>query len=157
MKKSFLIGCGVAVTVGAFAAGTAFATPGVNAPLPENLVVGELDGPAKAKKDRIELKVKQDTTVRAFTLTYKPGSNSGWHRHPGIVVAIVESGTVTRQLENNCRRVEFSKGDVFTEVVGHYLENRSRSEDAVLRITQFFPAGADPLREDILVNPCARS
>ena len=154
MNKSFWAGCGVAVTVGALATGTAFATTGVNAPLPEQLATGVFDGPAKAKKDKVELKVGQDTTVRAFTLTYQPGSNSGWHRHPGIVVAIVESGSVTRQLEDDCRVVTFAKGDVFTEVVGHFVANPSTSEDAVLRITQFFPTGATPLRDDIPVSPC---
>lgn len=154
MKKPLLAGCGAVIAVGALTFGTAFATPGVDAPAPENLVSGDLDGPAKAKKDKIELKVDQDTTVRAFTLTYKPGSNSGWHRHPGIVVAIVEKGTVTRQLENDCRVVTFTQGDVFTEVVGHLVTNPSSTDDAVLRITQFFPAGATPLRQDIEDNPC---
>ena len=156
MKRSVLAGCGAAITVGAIAIGTAYATPGVNPPTPENLVSGVLDGPAKAKKNKIELKVKRDTTVRAFTLTYKPGSNSGWHRHPGIVVAIVESGAVTRRLENNCREVTFTKGEVFTEVVGHFVANPSTTEDAVLRITQFVPAGAKDLREDIKVDPCRK-
>jgi len=156
MKKSFMAGCGVTVLVGTLAMGTAVATPGVNPPAPEDLVSGVLDGPTKAKKDRIQLKVSQDTTVRAFTLTYKPGSTSGWHRHPGIVVAIVESGQVTRRLENDCREVTFEAGEVFTEVVGHFIENPSTDTDAVLRITQFFPKGSDPLREDIVVDPCRK-
>jgi len=158
MKKSFLAGCGVTVMVGTLAVGTAFATPGVKAPTPEHLVSGLLDGPTKAKKDKIQLKVGQDTTVRAFTLTYKPGATSGWHRHPGIVVAIVESGKVTRRLENDCRKVIFTAGDVFTEVKGHFIENPSTDTDAVLRITQFFPADIDPKlsREDIPVDPCRK-
>jgi len=155
MKKTLLAGGAVAVVAGAFALGaTAFATSGVNAPAAEDLASGVLDGPAKAKKDKIELEVDQDTTVRAFKLTYKPGSNSGWHRHPGIVVAVVESGTVTRQLEGSCTVKTFTKGEVFTEVVGHFVANPSATQDAVLRITQFVPVGATPLREDIPINPC---
>ena len=158
MKKSFLAGCGVTVMVGTLAIGTAFATPGVNPPTAEQLASGTLDGPSKAKQDKIQLKVSQDTTVRAFTLTYKPGSTSGWHRHPGIVVAIVESGEVTRRLENDCEEVTFKKDDVFTEVEGHFIRNPSPDTDAVLRITQFFPADIDPKlsREDIPVDPCRK-
>jgi len=154
MKRTVLASGAAAVVVSAlFFGATAFATPGVNAPAAVGLASGVLDGPAKAKNDKIELKVGQDTTVRTFTLTYEPGSNSGWHRHPGIVVAVVESGAVTRQLENDCTPKTFTKGEVFTEVVGHFVANPFR-EEAILRITQFVPIGATPLREDIPVSPC---
>ena len=155
MFKRILAGSGAVALCSVLAAGTvAFATPGVNAPAPENLVVGLLDGPSRAKQDGVSLKVKDDTTVRMFTLTYKPGANSGWHSHPGIVVALVESGTVTRQTVKHCRPQTFHAGDVFTEVEGHFVANPSATENAVLRITQFFPAGSDPLRVDIPVAPC---
>jgi quercetin dioxygenase-like cupin family protein len=156
MKKKTLLASGaVVLAAGTFAlSATAFATDGINAPTAQDLAAGVLDGPAKAKKDKIELEVDQDTAVRAFKLTYTPGSSSGWHRHPGIVVAVVESGTVTRQLEDDCAVKTFAKGDVFTEVVGHLVANPSATEDAVLRITQFVPAGATPLRQDMPVDPC---
>lgn len=154
MKNRMLIGCGVIAACGLLTASTlAFATPGVNPPAPEDLVVGVLDGRAKARQDGVELKVKQDTTVRHFTLTYTPGSNSGWHSHPGIVVAIVASGSVTRQTSDTCRVETFTAGEAFTEVAPHLVANPSGT-DAVLRITQFFPEGASPLREDLPVNPC---
>src|SRR4051812_43350412 len=70
------------------------ATPAPNNPAAGPSVIGVLDGPSKAKNDGIELKVKQDTAVRVFTLTYPVGSTSGWHSHPGVVVATVEAGTV---------------------------------------------------------------
>lgn len=156
MKKGFLLGCGALIAGSALAVGTvAVATPGVNAPAPESLVAGVLDGPTNAKSDGIQLKVKGDTTVRNFILRYTPGSNSGWHSHPGIVVAIVESGTVTRRLATDCQVQTFTAGQVFTEVPGHFVANPSTTEDAVLRITQFFPTGSSPLREDIQVDPCA--
>ena len=144
MKKSLLVGCGVTVMVGALAIGTAFAMPRVDPPVAENLVFGDLDGPSRAKKDKIQLKVSQDTTVRAFTLTYKPKTSSGWHRHPGIVVAIVESGEVTRRLENDCRGVTFKAGDVFTEVVGHLIENSSATDAVNSATRRLLPTPADP-------------
>ena len=158
MTKGILWGCGAlaASPSGALAAGTAaFSTPEVNDPTPESLVVGVLDGPAKAKNDGMSFKVKSDTTVRNFTLRYTPGSNSGWHSHPGIVVAIAESGTVTRRLATDYVVRTFATSQVFTEVPGHFIANPSTTDDAVLRITQFYPTGSKPLREDIQVDLCA--
>ena len=72
------------------------------------------------------------------------------------MVAVVESGSVTRQLENDCRVVTFTQGEVFTEVVGHLVANPSTTDDAVLRITQFIPANIDPSLycEDVATDPC---
>ena len=122
--------------------------PSVPGPAASQLVLGTLDGPSKAKKDHIELKVGSDTTVRTFTLTYPPGSSSGWHAHPGIVLAVVESGSVTRQFADCSAPETFTAGQAFTEVPGHLVTNPGAT-DAVLRITQLFPAGTTVLREDL--------
>ena len=74
----------------------AFATPASNPPPPPNpgsLVFGQLDGKTKAKNDGIELRTRDDTNVAVFELTYPVGSFSGWHSHPGIVIATVKSGS----------------------------------------------------------------
>jgi quercetin dioxygenase-like cupin family protein len=135
----------VALSVPTGAQATAPSSPG---PTPSMLAVGTLDGPSKAKKDHIELKVGQDTTVRTFTLTYPPGSSSGWHAHPGIVLAVVEKGSVTRQLDDCSAPQRFSAGEAFTEVTGHLVTNPGATE-AVLRITQLVPAGSTELRRDL--------
>ena len=122
--------------------------PSVPQPVASQLVLGTLDGPIKAKKDHIELKVHSDTTVRVFTLTYPPGSSSGWHAHPGIVLAVVESGTVTRQYADCSAPQTFTAGQAFTEVPGHLVKNPGTT-DAVLRITQLFPAGTTAPRQDL--------
>ena len=95
--------------------------------------------------------------MRTFKLTYRPGSNSGWHRHPDIVVAVVESGTVTGQLEDDCTVKTFTKGDVFAEVVGHFVANPSATENAILRITQFVPVGASPFDRTYPSTPDRRA
>lgn len=103
-----------------------------------------LDGPLKAKDEGITLKAKGDVTVRNFFLTYPPTANSGWHRHPGLVMASVVSGTVTRQLP--CKEPEtFVAGQAFVEVGPHLVQNAG-SVDAVLAITQLIPAGTDPAK-----------
>jgi len=94
-----------------------------------------------ARGDGIKLKNRDEATVRTFTLTYAVGGESGWHEHPGIVLALVKSGTVERQL--GCRKaVAYTKGDAFTESGLHFVRN-SGTEPAVLEITAIFPAGTD--------------
>jgi quercetin dioxygenase-like cupin family protein len=105
--------------------------------------VGTLPGPAKVKQDGVELKIREDATVRTFDLTYAPGADSGWHAHPGIVIAVVREGTVKRRA--GCEIETFSKGASFTEVGPHRVTNPS-SVDAVLSITQIFPADSPAAR-----------
>ena len=62
-------------------------------PTPDSLVFGQLDGKTKAKNDGIELHTRDDTNIAVFELTYPIGSSSGWHSHPGIVIATVKSGS----------------------------------------------------------------
>jgi quercetin dioxygenase-like cupin family protein len=129
------------------------ATPPPPAPVAGTSVIGVLDGPSKAKNDGIELKVKQDTAVRVFTLTYPVGATSGWHSHPGIVVATVESGTVRRQI--GCKTDTFSVDDSFTEAEPHQVTNVGETA-AVLRITQLYPASLElgDLRIDEAAPTC---
>jgi quercetin dioxygenase-like cupin family protein len=92
--------------------------------------------------------LKVPTTVTTFDLTYKPGAYSGWHSHPGIVIAVVQSGTVTRQV--GCRTETFTAGQSFTETAPHNVSNLG-TEDAVLSITRIYPTSATVSR--IEANP----
>ena len=160
--RSFVTGSAVlALAASGLAGSTALATPGSGtstippAPIPEY----SLDGPVRAHSDGIKLKTKDDAVVRTFTLTYAPGGYSGWHQHPGIVLAVVTSGAVTRRL--GCEPAKtFTKGQAFTEVGRHYVANAdTRSTGgtpAVLEITQIAPAGTTgpAFREDLPAPKC---
>ena len=133
---------------------TASGTPGKGAtPYPIPPIDSTLDGPLRASADGIKLKIGDDATVRNFVLTYGPGAYSGWHKHPGIVLAVVLEGSVERRLP--CRKPEtFVAGQAFTEVGTHYVRNVNTSEtsgpSAKLLITQIVPKDTDPteFRED---------
>ena len=148
---------GIALVAGLLISTSALATaaqatppgpgPAPNLPTPSNLAEGKLDGPVNIKQDGIGLKVHGgDATVREFDLTYPVGTYSGWHRHPGIVIAVVQSGTVKRQFKD-CKVSTFKPGDAFYEVGDHFVWNPDAAIPAVLKITQIFPAGEEP-RED---------
>ena len=100
--RSLVIGSSLTALAAAGLVGsTASATPpSVPPPIPSPAPPPEasLDGPHNWHSNGIKLKISGDAVVRNFTLTYGPGVNSGWHRHPGLVLATVVSGTVYRSV-----------------------------------------------------------
>ncbi|HEY8721090.1 cupin domain-containing protein [Pengzhenrongella sp.] len=138
-KKVFAASA-MALIVGGFGfAAVAQAAPGQGT-VATNSFTGVLDGSAsdstKATQDGVTLKTTAETSVTTFDLTYPPGSYSGWHSHPGIVIAVVRSGSVVRQV--GCTSQTFTAGQSFTEVGTHYVSNPG-NVDAVLSITRIYP------------------
>lgn len=139
-----LAASGLGGSIAAATPATGPATSTVPTPVP---APATLDGPLTAKSDGIKLKISKDALVRNFNLTYPVGSASGWHSHPGIVLAVVKSGTVVRKLP--CEKPEvFTAGDAFTEAGPHFVRNYYEvgstdpdAQPAVLIITQLLPAG----------------
>lgn len=140
-RTALTLAATLAVTGGLITA--AQATQPSGATTVSDVAVGALDGsesPARWTQDGIQLKTSQPTTVRTFTLTYPPGVDSGWHAHPGIVVAVVKSGTVVRRTP--CSTDTFTVGDSFIEVGTHKVNNPG-TVDAVLSITRVYPSSQE--------------
>jgi quercetin dioxygenase-like cupin family protein len=91
-KKSSLMIVG-AVAVGASAA-VALGSVGVGF-TPTTLVTGNLPTKVDANGGQVRLRTKGPTDVRVQQIVFAKGGTSGWHHHPGIVIATVASGTVT--------------------------------------------------------------
>jgi len=90
-KLSFAI-VGVAM-IGTWAA-VALGSPGVGFH-PESLVTGNIPGDIKLNSDRVKFQTKGPVDVRVQRIVIDPGGYSGWHHHPGMVIASVLSGQVT--------------------------------------------------------------
>ncbi len=161
MRMKVAVGAVIALAASGAIGTAALATPPSGSPqfdtlpvtfrTPPGAITGTLDGPTKAKNDGIELRTKGDVDVTTFELNYPAGSFSGWHKHPGIVIAVVKSGAVWRQV--GCTATKFSVGESFTEVAPHYVSNvvtdtAATDATAVLEITQIYPKGATALRVD---------
>ena len=84
-------------------------------------------------------------------MRYPAGSFSGWHSHPGVVIALVRSGTVQRQ--SGCVVETFTAGQAFTEVGDHYVTNPGTT-DAILEITQVYPASFEKNRYEAEAPTC---
>lgn len=78
-------------------------------------------------------------------VTIQPGGHTGWHSHPGKLLAVVKSGTFTRYLAD-CTSQTYTKGQSFIETEQVHLgRNRDPSEPVELYVTYINPPGS-PLR-----------
>lgn len=156
LRKLPLAALTVALVLGASVTSAGATPPSADPPEATGAVSGALDGsdgrrPLRVAQDGVRLDVRQPTTVTTFDLTYEGGEYSGWHAHPGIVVAVVTSGAVVRQTpgrHGRCVTETFTVGDSFTEVGPHHVANASSTEPAVLSITRIYPSSATEARID---------
>jgi quercetin dioxygenase-like cupin family protein len=118
-------------------------------------VTGTLD-PIRAKADGVKLRAMGPMVVTTFTLTLDPAGFTGWHTHPGVLIATVQSGAVLRDVGCETRRFEAGQSFVEhgTEPTGQ-VRNASATAPAVFSVTQIAPPGA-PRRAETDPPRCAR-
>jgi quercetin dioxygenase-like cupin family protein len=73
------------------------------------LTTGSLNAPIQAHHDGVKLTTKDDTDVRVQQVAITPGGTSGWHHHPGIVIVVVSSGSVTFW-DEHCNKTDYGPG-----------------------------------------------
>ena len=110
-------------------------------------VRGTLSGEVHYNADRLKFQTKGDTDIVAQTFTFAPGGYSGWHTHPGFVLVVVASGTVTSQV--GCSINSYSAGQAFVESGTDPIMVRNLGETPfVVRVTYVVPKGV-PARRDV--------
>ncbi|MDX6516930.1 MAG: hypothetical protein QOH73_2596 [Gaiellaceae bacterium] len=142
-----LVGTFAAVALGS--AGSGFA--------PETMVTANLANKIQWNSDRVKLQTKDPTDVRVQKIVIAPGGNSGWHHHPGIVIAAVASGSVTFTL--NCRSTTYGPGlpagSVFVE--GGDVAGQASSVDGATLYATFVAPHANPpvfrIEDDVQTCP----
>jgi quercetin dioxygenase-like cupin family protein len=113
MKRLILLVSAIALVTG-IGVGVALATAPSGVRTVDYSATGTIPDAVHFNADGIKLQTKDTANVVTQTITYEPGSSSGWHSHVGIVVVIVKDGAVTRY-EANCVGEIFQQGDVFIE------------------------------------------
>jgi hypothetical protein len=100
---------------------------------------------SKAAGYDVELKSHDNTDIAVANIGITPRGFSGWHSHPGPVLVVVKSGTITfyRADNPNCAADVYGPGSSFTEQ-GGLLANATNkgSVDVVAVATFFAPPGA---------------
>jgi hypothetical protein len=117
-------------------------------------VRGTLAEKVHLNADRLKFQTKDDTDVVVQTFTYIPGGYSGWHTHPGFVLVVVESGTVTIQV--GCSVHSYSAGQSFVESGTDPIMARNLSgAPLVVRATYVVPKGVAVRREVLTAPVCS--
>jgi quercetin dioxygenase-like cupin family protein len=89
-------------------------------------------------------------------VTIEPGGSTGWHYHPGTVLAVVHSGTITR-IDAHCKAVSYAAGQSLVEAGGAdhvHIGRNLGTEPAELYLTYVIAVG-DELSVDAPAPGCA--
>ncbi|MFD9542774.1 cupin domain-containing protein [Streptomyces sp. NPDC060022] len=136
LRKVMLVGA--CVTALGLVPAAAVATPGSGV---SGTVVakGTSEGKLKVKTP----KGRTDVTVR--TITVAPGGSTGWHTHAGQLIAVVQSGTLTRTLDD-CSVEVTPAGTAFIEPSGakhRHIGRNLGTVPVVLWVTYLLPEGSE--------------
>ena len=148
VKCAAVIAAGIAIGV---TATQAAASPGhgVTFTTLTNPPAGFLD-PDQIISDQIKVGTKDSTTVRIQSAVWEADSDSGWHHHPGVIMGVVTTGSVT-VWDPKCGQKTYGPGlplgAVFLEG-GDELMKATSSAGATEYVVHIYPNGATPRGED---------
>jgi hypothetical protein len=105
---------------------------------------------SKAARYDVELKSHDNTDIAVVNIDVIPGGHSGWHYHPGPVLVVVKTGTITFYMgdDPSCSPKVHPAGTTFIEKGGMVgLARNEGTVNATVVATFFVPAGG-PTRID---------
>jgi quercetin dioxygenase-like cupin family protein len=122
-------------------AGTAFATVASNFS-PALQSRGTIEETFHYNTDGIKLETKGALAIVQATVSIGAPGSSGWHKHPGIVLVTVVTGTLT-VYDANCDATVQDAGSAFVESGDSPLlvRNESNTIPATVRVTYLAPSG----------------
>jgi hypothetical protein len=106
--------------------------------------------PDQIISDQIKVGTKDPTTVRIQSAAWEAGADSGWHHHPGVIMGVVTSGSVT-VWSPTCGQRTYGPGlplgAVFLEG-NEELMKATSTGGASEYVVHIYPAGATPRGEN---------
>jgi quercetin dioxygenase-like cupin family protein len=90
---------------------------------------------------QLQMQAQGQTDYIVAHLQIPPGGHSGWHSHPGVLVAAVKSGQIDFY-DQNCTLSRIGAGSVYTENNDVHAIYNSGNEAAELYITFLVKHGA---------------
>jgi len=93
----------------------------------------------------VDIKTKPAMDIAVQSISFPPGSNSGWHSHPGPVFIQVAAGTLTfyESDDPTCTPIVRTAGQGYLDLGdhAHIARNESAGYDTTI-VTYFAPPGA---------------
>jgi quercetin dioxygenase-like cupin family protein len=100
-----------------------------------------------------DLKTTDASEIVFQQVTIHPGGSTGWHVHPGKLLVVVKSGTLTRYLAD-CTLETYTQGQSFIETNEIHLgRNNDPAVPVELYATYVNPVGS-PLRTEVDDRDC---
>ena len=122
---------------------------------PTILALGSMDDRQQVNTDRIKFQTKDPVDVANYKVVYDAGGFSGWHTHPGFLIATIKSGHILRQV--GCGAVvQYGPGDSFVESdeqPAGTVRNASTTDSAEIYVAQVVPRDV-PRRVDAVDPGC---
>ncbi|HET7743372.1 MAG TPA: cupin domain-containing protein [Gaiellaceae bacterium] len=148
----------VAVAAGAILAAAAFSAIAIaNTGTSTTTILAPrstLSDSVQVNENRIKFQTKDPTDLVTQQVTFAPGAYSGWHHHPGVILVLVKTGTVT-VWDEDCRKTAYNAGQAFIEGGPEPMQvSNEGSATAVDVATQVAPAGG-PFRIEDAPPACA--
>ena len=91
----------------------------------------------------VELKTHDDADVEVTHGVAQAGGSTGWHYHPGPVLVMVESGSLTvyQADDPSCTGTTYNAGSTFIEgTTAHFVRNEGATTAEIIGVF-FVPAG----------------
>jgi hypothetical protein len=98
----------------------------------------------------VELKSHDNADVAVANIGIEAGGSSGWHSHPGPVLVVVKSGTITFFRADNpgCAADVYGPGTSFTEQGGLVANATNQGGEPVVGVATFVAPPGAALRID---------
>ncbi len=113
--------------------------------------VGAFHIHSKANRFDVEIKVKDNADIAVSDIVVGVGGHSGWHSHPGPVLVVVKSGTITfyHASDPNCSPEVHPAGTAFVETGGDVGMARNEGAGPAEVIATFF---VEPFRASTRID-----
>jgi quercetin dioxygenase-like cupin family protein len=135
--------------------GTALATFGSHTSATV-LAEGSLGDHVNVRSKGVRLGIGASTEVRTITQSWEPGGYSGWHSHPGPVIFVLKSGSLSIY-DEKCQPRVLKAGEAFVETPNALMNVRNESSrPATAYLTILSPAGALPKQDGPQPTPSCR-
>ena len=108
VNRRLVIGATVGMVALTAFAHAAYASPSAGF-TPKTLATASLDRQVQVHSDGVRLTTKEATNVRVQQVVFAAGGSSGWHHHPGIVMVVVASGSVS-VWNGHCKATMYGPG-----------------------------------------------
>jgi cupin domain len=110
-----------------------------------------------------EIRLRSGEETVNYTATLAPGFLSGWHRHPGSLVVLVKSGTLTTYGLHGepCVGLEIPAGEAYFEADAssapypHFVRNRGDVPTELVIMAFNVPPGGSPRSDADAPTECA--